>query len=45
MGAMVSNWKSYEGPFSTKVRLAVFNNLLKVRKRENCCGHHGQPGC
>jgi hypothetical protein len=21
------------------------NNWLKVRRREACCGHYGEPGC
>lgn len=45
LGAVVSNWNSYNAPFATKLRLALSNNLTKVRKRQNCCGNHGQPGC
>jgi hypothetical protein len=44
-GAFLSNWTTYDAPFATKVRLAVSNNLLKLRKRQACCGHHGEPGC
>jgi hypothetical protein len=40
-----SNWSSYDAPFATKLRMAVANNLLKVRRRQNCCGNLGQPGC
>jgi hypothetical protein len=42
---MLSNWKTYEAPFATKVRLTFSNNWIKVRKRQNCCGSYGQPGC
>jgi hypothetical protein len=42
---MLSNWKTYDAPFQTKLRLAVSNNLLKIRKHQNCCGNYGQPGC
>jgi hypothetical protein len=43
--ALKSNWKTYDAPFATKVRMAVANNWIKVRKRQDCCGNHGQPGC
>jgi hypothetical protein len=42
---MLSNWKTYEGPFASKLRLAVSNNLVKLRTRQSCCGNYGQPGC
>jgi len=29
----------------TKLRMALSNNLTKVRQRQNCCGNYGQPGC
>jgi hypothetical protein len=43
--AMLDNWVSYDAPFAVKLRLAVANTLVKLRKRQACCGHHGQPGC
>jgi len=43
--AMVSNWSSYDAPFGVKLRMAVSNTLIKLRKRQACCGNHGQPGC
>lgn len=43
--AAFSNWKMYEAPFADKVRMVLSNNLLKVRKKQSCCGNHGQPGC
>jgi hypothetical protein len=42
---MFSNWTSYDAPFGVKLRLAVSNTLIKLRKRQSCCGHPGQPGC
>lgn len=45
LGAMFSNWTTYEGSVPTKLRLALSNNLIKVRKRQGCCGNYGQPGC
>jgi len=43
--ALFSNWTTYDAPFLTKLRLAVSNNLTKIRTRQGCCGNHGQPGC
>ena len=43
--AMLSNWASYDAPFAVKLRMAVSNTLIKLRKRQGCCGNHGQPGC
>jgi hypothetical protein len=42
---MLTNWKTYDAPFATKLRLTFSNNWLKVRNRQNCCGNFGQPGC
>ena len=43
--ALRANWKTYDAPFTIKVRLALSNNLIKIRKRQDCCGNYGQPGC
>ena len=43
--AALSNWTTYDAPFATKLRMAVSNNLLKIRKHQSCCGNYGQPGC
>ncbi|MFQ6028970.1 MAG: hypothetical protein ACE5Q6_15930 [Dehalococcoidia bacterium] len=32
-------------PFWRKARLVLFNNLLKLKTRQGCCGNYGQPGC
>jgi hypothetical protein len=45
LGAVFSNWKTYEAPFGAKLRMVVSNNLTKLRTRQDCCGNHGQPGC
>ena len=39
------NFREYDAPFATKVRMAVANNLKKARTRKDCCGNLGQPGC
>jgi hypothetical protein len=43
--AVFANWHTYDAPFGTKLRMVAANNLVKVRKRQDCCGNHGQPGC
>jgi len=43
--ASLANFRDYEAPFATKVRLMLANNFTKLRTRSQCCGHHGQPGC
>jgi hypothetical protein len=45
LGAMFSNWSTYDAPFFTKLRMVASNNYTKIRTRQSCCGHHGQPGC
>jgi hypothetical protein len=45
LGAMFSNWATYDAPFFTKLKMVASNNLIKVRNRQSCCGHPGQPGC
>jgi hypothetical protein len=32
-------------PFHRKAYLLLRNNLIKIVKRQNCCGHPGEPGC
>ncbi len=43
--ASLENFRNYDAPFATKVRMTLANNLKKARTRQNCCGNHGQPGC
>jgi len=43
--AIIANWRSFEGPFHVKLRLAVRNNWIKIRTRSDCCGNYGEPGC
>lgn len=45
VGAFVSNWLEYEAPLGTKLRLALRNYGLRIRRRSNCCGNDGEPGC
>jgi hypothetical protein len=42
---LLSNWITYDAPFATKLRMAASNTFIKLRKRQACCGHPGQPGC
>jgi hypothetical protein len=43
--ALIANFRDYDAPFTTKLRLALRNNLTKLRQRSDCCGHPGEPGC
>jgi hypothetical protein len=45
LGALFSNWTTYDAPFVTKLRMAASNTFIKVSKRQACCGNNGQPGC
>jgi hypothetical protein len=45
LGAFFSNFRTYDAPFLTKLRLAVRNNWIKARTRRDCCGNTGEPGC
>ena len=40
-----TNWRQSELPFFSKLPLALCNNWIKLRTRQNCCGNLGQPGC
>jgi len=40
-----TNFRTYDAPFPSKVRLALANTWKKVRTRSGCCGNHGEPGC
>lgn len=42
--AFISNLK-VQMTFKKKARLFVRNNIIKILKRQNCCGHPGEPGC
>ena len=39
------NFRTYDAPLATKLRMVVANNLKKARTRSSYCGNHGQPGC
>ncbi|MBM4444163.1 MAG: hypothetical protein FJ020_02530 [Chloroflexi bacterium] len=32
-------------PLHRKLYLVLRNNWIKIRTRQSCCGHLGQPGC
>lgn len=32
-------------PLPARIRVAAANQWWKVRHRQGCCGHYGQPGC
>jgi hypothetical protein len=43
--SVLTNWREYEAPLRVKLRLAARNNWTKLRRRANCCGNDGEPGC
>jgi len=32
-------------PLTERIRLLLRNNAIKLKNRQNCCGHPGEPGC
>ena len=32
-------------PLGRKIRLTVHNVAIKIKTRQQCCGHPGEPGC
>jgi hypothetical protein len=32
-------------PLYKKLYLVFRNNMIKIVRRQSCCGHHGEPGC
>lgn len=45
LGAVFTNWRTYDAPFAMKLRMLLRNNWTKARTRSNCCGNTGEPGC
>ncbi len=41
--ALANLWQ--EMPLGLKLRLLARNNWAKMRSRQSCCGHPGEPGC
>jgi len=41
----IRNFREYDAPFLTKMRMVVGNNMTKLRTRKDCCGNFSQPGC
>ena len=44
MKAVFTNMK-VQMPLHRKLYLVFRNNWIKIRTRQNCCGHPGEPGC
>jgi len=43
--AFFTNWRTFDGPVTTKLWLTLRNRVLGVVRLHGCCGHPGQPGC
>ena len=44
MKAVFTNMK-VKMPLHRKLYLVFRNNWIKIRMRQDCCGHPGEPGC
>jgi hypothetical protein len=44
VGNLVTNWQQ-PMPLPRKLGLLVRNVAIRGIKLQNCCGHHGEPGC
>ena len=40
-----SNWREYDAPLATKLRLLVRNRWRGLVTLRFCCGNLGEPGC
>jgi hypothetical protein len=45
LGNFFTNWREYDAPLGTKLRLAMRNRLKATFSKQQCCGHTGEPGC
>jgi hypothetical protein len=45
MGAFFTNWRESTLPVHKKLALTLRNQWTRLRKRQSCCGHLGEPGC
>jgi hypothetical protein len=42
--AFLANWRQ-PGPLRWKVQRVLVNTGIKIWRRQQCCGHGGEPGC
>ena len=42
--AAMQNWRATM-PWPEKLRMALGNYWIRIAKRQDCCGHPGEPGC
>ncbi len=45
LGEVARNFREYDAPFHSKLRMFFANNWTKLKRRDDCCGNDGQPGC
>jgi hypothetical protein len=45
IGQSWRNFREYDAPLRSKLRMFAANNWRKVRTRRDCCGNDGEPGC
>jgi len=44
-GSSWRNLTSGDMPLTERLRRLASNSWVKVRHRQHCCGHYGEPGC
>jgi hypothetical protein len=45
VGNFFTNWREYDAPIGTRLRLTMRNRLKATFSTRQCCGHPGEPGC
>jgi hypothetical protein len=43
--SLFTNWREYDAPLTTKLRLSLRNGWIRWRTGSLCCGNDGEPGC
>jgi hypothetical protein len=44
-GNVIANWRRDDLTLSQKLRMQLENSWLRIKRRSNCCGNDGEPGC
>jgi hypothetical protein len=44
-GNFLSNWRRDDLSLRQKLSMQLRNSWLRLKRRSNCCGNHGEPGC
>ncbi len=44
LGDVIRNLRHASSPWAAAKGMAA-NTKIKIQRRDNCCGHYGDPGC